>query len=228
MKIAAITPVYNEEKLISACVKCWEKYVDQHIVLVSEKPYYGEGVADNTADIAEELGADVIRGTWSLDHEQRNLGLKILKDYDWVLCIDSDEFITSDHFEMLYNNLVKAKASAYTVNHYPYWKDTNHVIKDTFQPLFATKPNNRFSHIRNINAPFSHMDDVFIHHLSWCEPKDILKKISTYAHADEFNPELWYNTHYANWKEGEMAVFPRESFPIEKRALPEEIKRLLV
>ena len=41
MNFAAVTPVYNEEKLIRGCIKSLEDFVEEHIVLVSEKPYYG-------------------------------------------------------------------------------------------------------------------------------------------------------------------------------------------
>jgi len=226
MRIAAITPVWNEPELIKGCIRSLAPHVEKHIVLVSETPYYGDGIMDNTAEVAEELGAEVITGNWKLDHHQRNLGINLLQDFDWIITADADEMITSYNMQILKRNMERTKHDALSVNHYPYWKDYYHVIKDNFKPIFAVRPNVKFNHIRNVNCIFG-QSDACIDHLSWCKPKDILKKITNYAHADEYNPEIWYNTHYKNWKEGELAVFPGDSFRVKEHRLPNELRKLL-
>lgn len=228
MRIAAITPVWNEPVLIKGCIRSLAPHVEKHIVLVSQKPYYGSGVQDNTADVAESLGADVICGTWKLDHEQRNLGISLLQDFDWIITADADEMITCEQMEILKRDLESNVSDAYVVNHNPYWYDTKHCLVDFFKPIFAVRPSVRFSHIRNVNCRWA-QSNARIDHLSWAKPKNILEKIKTYAHTDEIkNPDEWYNNHFELWSEGKCATMPTgETLEVMNMSLPEELKKCL-
>lgn len=226
MKLGAVTPAYNEENLITGCIKCLEDFVDTHIVLVSERPYYGQAEElDKTAEIAESLGAEVIKGTWSLDHHQRNTGIALLQDCDWIICTDVDMWITKEDMQRLIKKLETTDSEAFIIAQQAYWKDIDHVlVNDDFKPVIAIRPNVKFTHIGCIDRQAEVIEDIKIHHINWCEPKNILKKVTTYSHAPEFNGELWYKTHYENWKDEKFAVLPNRTFEVDRQPLPDELR----
>jgi hypothetical protein len=65
--------------------------------------------------------------------------------------------------------------------------------------------------------------------LNWCKPKNILKKVLTYAHAPEFkDAKGWYENHFVGWQEGNPAIMPDgKFFDVAKDPLPEELKSWL-
>ena len=230
MKLGCVTLAYNDETTIGAVIKCMKPFVDKHVVLISEKPYFGEpSPPDRTEEICEELGVDVIKGTWDLDHQQRTLGNKMCSDCDWVITLDSDELLTKVSAEYLIEFLKKTEGRAVVNQPTVYWKTTDYILhpKPSYEPIIATKPDVNFTYIRNVDSPFVKWHGN-MHHLSWCAPKDIYKKVTNYAHATDFNGEIWYKTHYENWTEEEKyAVLPTETFAVKKAPLPDELKELL-
>jgi len=230
MKIGAITPAYNEEAVISGTIRCLALFVDRHIVLVSERPYFGqEHKPDCTAEIVENLGAHVVTGRWDLDHYQRNLGIQMLQDCDWILTFDADEMMTTEELEKLHEFLIKCPTDAVAIRPEVYWKTTDYVLRPVpdFTPIIAVKPNVKFTHIRNIDSPHVLYPGT-MHHLSWCAPKNIKSKILHYAHASDFYGAEWYKNEYENWTPGmDKAVLPTGIYSVEKRPLPDELKRLL-
>jgi len=230
MKLGAITPVYNEENLINGCIKCLEPFVDNHIVLVSDKPYFGENEPpDNTAKIAEDLGANVINGYWSLDHEQRNTGISLLQDYDWIICTDVDMWLTSRDLSNLIEVLDNTDRDSFVIPQISYWKDIEHtIVDDDFMPVIAIRPNVRFTHIGCIDRPATILNNCVVHHINWCEPKNIYKKVTTYSHSPEFDGKTWYKEHYETWNDSmDYAVLPNKKFKIKKEGLPNELRKFL-
>lgn len=226
MRIGAVTLAFNDEGTIAGTIKCLQGKVDKHIVLISEKPYYGQDVEpDRTEEICEDLGVDIIKGYWELDHFQRNLGNKMCSDCDWVLGFDSDEMVTDEEFKHLKSFLETTDKKAVSVRPEVYWKTTDYILdpKPEYAPVIAMRPDVRFTYIRNVDAECDLWTGT-MHHLSWCAPKDILKKVRHYAHADEFNADEWYKQHYENWKPGEPVIFPDSKYQAIERHLPEELK----
>jgi hypothetical protein len=110
-----------------------------------------------------------------------------------------------------------------------YWRDIDHVLvpKPEYEPIVMMRPSVRFWLIRNIDCKYC-KSTVDMHHLSWCEPKDVLKKVTNYAHATDFsNPVEWYNKYYLGWKEGDKAVMPSITCDVERKPLPKELRDLL-
>lgn len=229
MKIAAVTLAYNDSGVIAGTIKCLKDYVDQHFVIISEKPYFGEAMEnDNTDVIAEGLGAEVIKGTWPLDHYQRNLGNSLADGYDWVLTFDSDEMMTRSELDKLMVFLKTADKDCYCVKPEIYWFNTDYVLRPIpeYCPVVFMRPHVRFDYIRNVRGEFSFYEGE-MHHLSWCYPKDILKKVRHYAHATDFNGEEWYKNNYVGWREGQDAHLPTGVYQTLKKPLPEELRVLL-
>lgn len=225
MKIGLVCPVFNEPELIGPFCRHWRQRVDDAVVMVSLSSYYGNEQADT---LTEEIASSYFKttlGTWRLDDSQRNEGLFYLRDCDWIITADSDEFMTQKEWLKLWEFLSKTDADVVTVNQRPYFKDWEHVITDNrWSPVFAVRPHVRFTHIRSVDSKNVGHADVTMHHLSWCRPKNIEKKIRTYAHASNFKKE-WVE-YYNNWEGGEVK-FPDCTLQTEIDPLPQEIAILL-
>jgi len=230
MKLGAVTLAYNDEGTIAGTIKCLAPFVDKHIVLISEKPYFGkEAPPDRTEEICLDLGCEVIKGTWALDHMQRTLGNQMCSDCDWVFTFDSDEMMEARQIERLIRFTEKCPAPAIGVTPEIYWHDIDHVLtpRPEYQPIIMMKPFVKVVYIRNINTPYVH-STVDMHHLSWAYPKDIYKKVTNYAHATDFNGHDWFHAHYANWdKTSKIAILPTGSYGVEYKPLPQELRDYL-
>jgi hypothetical protein len=230
MKCGGVSLAYNEEGLMRGCIESLKPFVDTHIVAIGNKPYYGpEYAPDKTYQISESLGANVITGNWSLDHMQRNAAIRLLPDYDWIITTDADMWVEKHVMKELLHRLSTTTAKAIVIKQKSYYYDTDHeIVDDDFMPVIAIRPDVRFSHIGNVNVPFEKIDDLYIHHLAWCKPKDVLKKVLTYPHAPEFNGQEWYDRYYMNWTpEMNWIPLPKKEFEIRYNPLPEELKAYL-
>lgn len=209
MKIGAVTLGFNDEKIIGGTIRNLKPFVDKHVVVISEKPYFGNEtyIPDKTQEIAEDLGCQVVVGNFPLDHFQRNVGNVMCSDCDWIFTFDSDELMESSEIQRFIKQMEKTDAPAFVCDPAIYWKTTEYRLNlpPGYQPVIATRGNVRFSYIRNISSGFT-VTDCLMHHVSWCAPKDIYKKVTTYAHATDFDGKKWYEEHYKNWKPGDKVV----------------------
>jgi len=103
------------------------------------------------------------------------------------------------------------KSSARAIGVLPdvYWKDLNHIFspKTTFQPIMAIRPEVRFWDCRNVNCSYE-VCDADMHHLAWCDLRDMKRKSVSWGHANLYSKEQgeqWYQ-YYLNWKEGDKAM----------------------
>lgn len=230
MRLAGLSLVYNEEPLVKGCIESLKPFVDQHLIMVSEVPYFGEAEpVDKTYELCVEHGAEPIMGVWPMDHDQRNTGIAMLQDYDWILITDVDMWYEKKDLEELISRLDKIPNDAVIMSQHGYFKDVDHVLEgDGFRPVVAIRPTVRFTYIGNVNVPCYVIDDIKVHHLAWCEPKDIYKKVTTYPHAPEFDGRKWYFNEYINWTEGKNVKMPNgEEFGVIRQELPEELKAYL-
>jgi hypothetical protein len=231
MKLAAYSPVYNEEKLITGAIKSFAPFVDKHIVMIATKPFYGTPEPlDHTADVAADLGAVPLFTMARPEHKMRNEAMEMLDngEYDWILVNDADMWFEHENIRQLITVLENTDEDIVCMPQFGYWKDTDHIlVGDDFCPVVALRPNRRFTHIGNANGAYKILDDLKLHHLAWCAPKDILKKVTTYSHAPEFDGKPWYEQYYLGWKEGQKAVLPNKRFDVAYKPLPNELKAYL-
>lgn len=230
MRLVANTLAYNDEGVITGTIKCLAPYVDRHVVLISEEPYFGEPSApDCTEEICMIHDVEIIKGTWPLDHFQRNVGVVVSQDADWIITFDSDEMMTHEQMENFIKFLEKTDAQAVCLKPEVYWKTTDYRLRPIpdYAPVLAVRPSVRFTYIRNINTPFALFDEGGMHHLSWCAPKDIYKKVIHYAHATDFNGHEWYKEKYCMWNPLQPAELPTATYDVIKKPLPQELKEYL-
>lgn len=230
--IGAVLPVYNEEAVVGAVIKCFKPFVDKFIALISEKPWFGETEPpDKTEEICRSLDVDIIKGSWKHYHLQRNRGSELCSDCDLILTLDSDELMEKKEIEKLIKFAEQSEFRAIGVLPEVYWKDIDHVFrpKSEFQPIIITRPEVRFVSSRNVNCPYT-VCDAEMHHLAWCEPRDMKRKVQSWGHADLYSRESgekWYQ-YYLNWKEGDKAadLFWNKSDVIYQ-PLPKELREKL-
>lgn len=232
MTFGLVTLAYNEERFIRPFLEHIPEWVDERIVLVSTKPWNGVlDASDNTADIARSAGATVIERHWVSEEEQRNTGQALLSDCDWVIVLDPDEYLDNTGWESLKSLLIHPTQDAYVVEgQYTYWKNgyVANPPKD-YQQLILVKPHIQFVDKRVINSSYG-IAPVWLHHFSWARTdEEVWKKISHYAHANDFDIEKWYNEVWLKWKPGVKDVHPvtpetlHELIPAN---LPKELEKL--
>ena len=88
MKISGLIITLNEEIHIKECVQSMLQVCDDIVIVDSLS-------IDKTCDIANKLGATVVKQEYLGDGPQRSHGLKFCK-HEWVLNIDADERVDEE------------------------------------------------------------------------------------------------------------------------------------
>src|ERR1039458_1551069 len=194
MKLAIETLAYKEERLILKFIQHYQDKVDEILVLNTSKPWKGKSdELDNTASIARSLGVSVIEHDWSDETAQRNAGLAYLHDFDWVIVLDPDEFLSNTDWAALVQTLERAEAPAYVVQHQRvFYKDKEVFPHSDYQQIIAINPKEaQFVDKRVVNCVYG-VAPVDLFHMSWARTdEEVLRKITHYSHADELIPD-WY------------------------------------
>ena len=219
MKLGAVTMAYRDQETIRGTLACLAPFVDKHFVFINDKPYNGEyEVPDNTEAICNEFdGVEIIKGNWE-EHVLRNIGQRLCNDSgcDWTIGFDADEMMTSEDILKLKNYLSNTKKDAVGFISKVYWRTPDYRFNpdpDHVKVCVTRGTPDKYYEKQCVNVPYDILDykkEPFIthHHLSWCEPKDILRKVTHYNHANEINGLEWYEKYYKNWKEGEPVYQP--------------------
>lgn len=85
--ISVIIITKNEEEVIEECIVSIKPLADEIIVI--------DDSSDKTPEIAEKLGAKVVKNSFKDFSDQRNKALEIAR-YDWLFYIDADERATPE------------------------------------------------------------------------------------------------------------------------------------
>ncbi len=86
MKLSVVIITYNESANIQRCIEAAQSVADDILVVDSFS-------ADNTVDIATNLGARTLTHTFEGYGQQKNYAIDNAL-YDWVICIDADEVLS--------------------------------------------------------------------------------------------------------------------------------------
>lgn len=204
MKIGVLTIAYNEERFIKRCVRQFKGVADRHLVLISAIPWHGEALPlDQTETLAVDAGAEVVVGEWENEASQRNLGVQLLSDCDWILVVDADEYYEKDALAGLLTFLETAPEDAYGIGKlYTYWKTPEYRIDppESGGLIVAIRPWVEFTDKRCIDAPWAFLpDSIVMHHHSYVRTdEEMKKKITTFEHQHEIMPS-WYENVWLGW-----------------------------
>lgn len=205
MKIAVLTVAFNEREWIKGCIDQFDGRF-YHLVLVGEKPWHGDYQPDDTHAVALNHGASVERGYWKSEAEQRNCGMKLLDDFDWVIICDADERYDSANLIELEQILKWYYKNGITGTILPgtwdiYWKTADYVIepRQPHEPPIAVSKGTRFIKLRATDSVYQYAD-VHMHHFSYVRTdEDMLKKIETFDESPNFDVQKWYNNVWLRW-----------------------------
>ena len=123
-KISVIVPVYGVEKYIAKCIDSIlnQTFKDFEIIVVDD------GTKDKSIDIINQQFNDKRIEIYHKKNgglaSARNFGLEKATG-DYLLFIDSDDFVNKDMFMNLYNESVNNNLDIVMCDYYKYYNDTN-------------------------------------------------------------------------------------------------------
>jgi len=135
--ISVIIITKNEEETIEACIKSVKIIAGEIVVLDAYS-------SDKTVEIAEKLGATVIKNRFDNFASQRNFALSLARN-DWIFYIDADEKITLEMAEEIKETIKNYKENlgiaGYAVRRKTFflnrdWKFEDRVERLFYKPLF--------------------------------------------------------------------------------------------
>ncbi len=227
MRVGLVTICYNEQRFIRPFLQHIPYWVDETLVLVSTKPWQGPlDPLDQTADIAESMGVTVIKGEWPTEHEQRMVGQQYFSDFDWVIILDPDEFLTKSGWQSLkqfINEEESLFADAYVAwQQNTYWKRGYRIApREDYKQIILVKPHVKFVDKRVVNAGYGAVP-LRLHHMSWARTDaEVKSKITHYAHAHELDPS-WYDRVWQQWRPAMRDLHPL-SPPALRQAVPAQL-----
>lgn len=231
MKIASVCCVYNEAHYLPRHLKHMPDWVDEKLVTISEKPWYGEQLPDDgSEELAKQAGATVLKYEWPDEVEQRNAGQDYLSDYDWILNLEPDEFLSDLQWEKLHQFILSnPELPAYVTKQRVFWgKGMESDPPENFMPIILTRPSVHFVEKRNVDSAWAPIPGLTLLHFAWARTdEEIWKKISHYSHAVDFDIDKWYKEIWLARKTENVHPTTPSAIPRLIRAvLPAEIERL--
>ena len=179
-KLALCLLAYSERRYIIPALRQWPGI--RKVVLVSSVPW--NGISENQAEMLtllhREKEIEVHVRNWRTEAEQRNFGLELLKDCDYVITLDPDEYFTSEdrsrilarlNDPMDYLNAVKKPLPCFRAGKVvTYWRDADHILSpaDRHLPIIAVNPKTcRFTEHRMVDTDTQTVISSVMHHMSW-------------------------------------------------------------
>ncbi|HAX98432.1 MAG TPA: hypothetical protein DCY12_05990 [Candidatus Atribacteria bacterium] len=228
MKIASLTVAYNEEEVIGGCLSLLQM---DKLVIIPIKTFSGQRITkrDRTEQIAKACGAKVVYVDLDREYECRNYGLGLLRDYDYALIVDADEYWPLETQKRIINLL---DGKAYKAKMDFFFKQSNwQIVGNHNWAVVAIRTDERFSSKRPRQVNGAEMIDIGkIYHFAYVRtPEKIKEKIEAFSHATEIIPN-WYENVFMKFTP-EMKDFhpvnPKEYPRCKVVDLPEEISQAL-
>lgn len=230
MRFGVHVLLFNTEKWILRMIENCGPFVDKIYVAYSKSPWtYSAGEierVENASDLAilqESRYRDkivVVEGEWELDEDTRNECLKRAKDdgMNFLIAQDADEFYEYDDYAKMIKQITEnPDYEIYTAPMSVFWKSFEYVIENekgeivTCFPAFAINCGKRvkFKYSRVPDSKNALLLDSLCFHGSYVLTDDeVLKKIGSWAHANEFDRKRWFKRKWLNWSRRTRNLHP--------------------
>jgi glycosyltransferase involved in cell wall biosynthesis len=211
MRVAVSICAYNETTLLKAALRQFPDWIEKIVVLVSQSPWRGTASPDSYKTIAtlrerKDTRLQWMAGDWKNEEDQRNYGLGMLHEYDWVLTLDADEYFTKAGWQEIRENMEDwGSCNVLVANMRTYWKTSDYRWEpgDTHKPTVAVRPlKTSFHDKREVTAILNRQVRPDLHHFSWVRTDDeVFQKVQNYMHATDFDGMAWYGNIWKAWSE---------------------------
>ena len=211
---AAVYCVYDDVAWLTDSIESIYFFVDAIYFLINEKPWFGQptDIKDtmqcikNYPDIQNKI--HIIRGDWTNEADQRNAGLAFTKEkgYSYCFIIDADEIYGPADLKRIIDFVkINPAVDCWHVSLDTYWKSYRYRIdprEPLKPPVFIKVGNAHFTRNRSacgkIHATIPPETGI-CHHLSYARNDDeVIKKITTFSHANEVIPG-WFENVWKGW-----------------------------
>lgn len=218
--------LFGQDKWIMRNIANAYPHVDRIYIAYSEQPWSYNPNARNTYRNSFDLDiirkseyankVKIIQGVWTTEEDQRNAcAEEATKDgIDYMFIHDADEFYFHKDFETIKGDiLAHPDFDYYKIGWYCFWKNFNHLLLDssgnriTGYPELAInlKRGVRFASKRRPNKTNSHTIPItngICYHGSYVlTNEELLQKINTWGHTNDFNKDHWYKEKWLKWTE---------------------------
>ena len=230
MKIACYALAYNEEQILPHFIDHYKKFCDKIVI-------YDNMSTDNTKELSLDLGCEVIQ--WEAKggglSDQSYLDIKSncykqdRKEYDWVITVDSDEFIThkdgDDFFIKSMEEYTTAGVMLPKVKGYNMFS-WDHDLSESFDKIKEAVPSDSYSksvvfnplldiswepgcHVcHNIND--SKDEQIVLKHYKFINYNYVVRRSSFFgSRLSEDNKQKGHGTHYT-WSEEKWLAYYKD------------------
>lgn len=226
MRFATHVVLFGQDKWILRNIENAYPNVEKIYVAYSEKPWAYNPNAKNIYSNSFDLNIlrnskysdkiEIIEGYWNTEEEQRNACVDAAnKDgIDYLIIHDADEFYHNSDIKMIIKHIeLNPDYDFYKIAWYCFWKSFNYILLDvngnkiTGFPEFAInlKRGVRFSSKRRPNKTSSYSIPPIVgvcYHGSYVlTNEELLQKINTWGHTNDFNKDYWYKEKWLKWNE---------------------------
>jgi len=204
-------------------------FVEKIYIAYSELPWTYNSEARNlyrnttSKDIINESPhrhiIELVEGVWGNEEDQRNACLERAKadGFDYLIIQDADEFYTDEAYQVNLDEITRNPADIYTNPWYVFWKSTKYILESkdgeltSINPGFAIscKSDVKFRSCRLTTSSSSYRLSGVAYHLAYAlTDEQVLRKISTWGHSQQFNRSSWYYRTWLRWNEATQNLHP--------------------
>ncbi|MBQ2835559.1 MAG: glycosyltransferase [Clostridia bacterium] len=145
--ISVIVPIYNVEKYVKRCIDSIinQTYTNLEIILVDD------GSPDNCGKICDEYAEKdarikVIHKENGGLSDARNAGIDIAKG-EYIAFVDSDDFIATNMYEVLYKNIKETNSDIAIANYYKFESEDEIVDASLDEKIIVYNKEEMFNHM---------------------------------------------------------------------------------
>lgn len=221
MKIAVHVLGYNVTRFAAAVIANALPHVDRMYVAYSRRPWVYNKLArdnfENPTAISEFTNSTsdgklrIIEGDWLTEEEMRNACLDAAEceGMDWLITQDADEYYTEKSWGQIKSRLLVDKYyDQFLTTWYNFWKSSQYVLVQKNGEIKTTNANfalrcgkgHRFINRRQTNALRTGILDASCYHYGYVmSDSEMHEKLSTWGHAHETNPRVWFEDKWLAW-----------------------------